>query len=294
MNSNWDINNLKMSCRRFLCTHENLYFWSTYFFWLLIMPYIIVLWNWGDYRWVTILLWGTSRISGSSNRICLLLILVPQYTVGARGSIVGWGTMLQARRSWVRVPMRCFFFFNLPNPSSRTMALGSTQPLTEMSPTNLPGGKERPVLKADNFIAIYEPIVCKMWEPQRLSTLWVFTACYRDSFTFFTFTTVHNTVNSPLSGMYGEWSVLLTLICQLHQPKFSHFSGHFHSLFLDQNIFSPSCMGVLSDTADWQVKYFGHIMCTEPVQLPTASAKSYTSTLTYIFMARCLIKQGQL
>jgi hypothetical protein len=24
-------------------------------------------------------------------------------------------------------------FFNLPNPSSRTMALGSTQPLTEMS-----------------------------------------------------------------------------------------------------------------------------------------------------------------
>jgi hypothetical protein len=31
-------------------------------------------------------------------------------------------------------------FFNLPNPSSRTMALGSTQPLTEMSTRNLPGG----------------------------------------------------------------------------------------------------------------------------------------------------------
>jgi hypothetical protein len=29
-------------------------------------------------------------------------------------------------------------FFNLPNPSSRTMALGSTQPLTEMSIGNLP------------------------------------------------------------------------------------------------------------------------------------------------------------
>jgi hypothetical protein len=27
-----------------------------------------------------------------------------------------------------------------PNPSSRTMALGSTQPLTEMSTRNLPGG----------------------------------------------------------------------------------------------------------------------------------------------------------
>jgi hypothetical protein len=29
--------------------------------------------------------------------------------------------------------------FNLPNPSNRTMALGSTQPLTEMSTRNLPG-----------------------------------------------------------------------------------------------------------------------------------------------------------
>jgi hypothetical protein len=33
------------------------------------------------------------------------------------------------------------FFFNLPNPSSRTMALGSTHPLTEMSTRNLLGVK---------------------------------------------------------------------------------------------------------------------------------------------------------
>jgi hypothetical protein len=31
-------------------------------------------------------------------------------------------------------------FFNLPNPSSPTMALGSTQPLTEMCTRNHPGG----------------------------------------------------------------------------------------------------------------------------------------------------------
>jgi hypothetical protein len=49
-------------------------------------------------------------------------------------------------------------FFNLPNPLSRTMALGSTQPLTEMSTSNLPGGKERPARKTDNLTAIYEPI----------------------------------------------------------------------------------------------------------------------------------------
>jgi hypothetical protein len=39
------------------------------------------------------------------------------------------------------------------------MALGSTQPLTEMSTRNLPGGKGRQALKADNLTAIYEPIV---------------------------------------------------------------------------------------------------------------------------------------
>jgi hypothetical protein len=62
----------------------------------------------------------------------------------------------------------CFVFFAIPdeveflnllNPSSRTMALGSTQPLTEMSTRNLPGGKKRPVRRADNLAAIYEPNV---------------------------------------------------------------------------------------------------------------------------------------
>jgi hypothetical protein len=51
-------------------------------------------------------------------------------------------------------------FFNLPNPSSRTMALGSIQPVTEMSTRNLPGGKGgRPARKADNLTAICEPTV---------------------------------------------------------------------------------------------------------------------------------------
>jgi hypothetical protein len=49
--------------------------------------------------------------------------------------------------------------FNLPNPSSRTMTLGSTQPLTEMSTRNLPEGNERRARKADNLTAICEPIV---------------------------------------------------------------------------------------------------------------------------------------
>jgi hypothetical protein len=58
---------------------------------------------------------------------------------GARGSVVVEALLLQAGRSRDRVPMR-WIFSNLPNLSSRTMALGSTQPLTEMSTRNLPGG----------------------------------------------------------------------------------------------------------------------------------------------------------
>jgi hypothetical protein len=50
-------------------------------------------------------------------------------------------------------------FFNLPNPSSRTMALGSTQAITKISTRNLPGGKVWLAHKADNLTAIYEPTV---------------------------------------------------------------------------------------------------------------------------------------
>jgi hypothetical protein len=50
-------------------------------------------------------------------------------------------------------------FLNWPNSSSRTMALGSTQPLTEMSTKDFPGGKGRPARKADNLTAICEPII---------------------------------------------------------------------------------------------------------------------------------------
>jgi hypothetical protein len=55
--------------------------------------------------------------------------------------------------------MKSLDFFNLPNPSSRTMALGSIQPLTEMSTRNLAAGKGRLARKVDNLTVICEPIV---------------------------------------------------------------------------------------------------------------------------------------
>jgi hypothetical protein len=66
--------------------------------------------------------------------------------------------VLQAGRSPVRVPDKVDLF-NLPNPSSRTMTLGSTQPLTEMSTRNVPAGKKRPARTAENLSAICESIV---------------------------------------------------------------------------------------------------------------------------------------
>jgi hypothetical protein len=51
------------------------------------------------------------------------------------------------------------FFFLIYLIPSCTMALGSTQPLTEISTRNLPGGKGRPVHKADNLTVICEPTV---------------------------------------------------------------------------------------------------------------------------------------
>jgi hypothetical protein len=58
--------------------------------------------------------------------------------------------MLQTGRSPVQVPDKVDFF----NPFNPTMALGSTQPLTEMSTRNLPWAR-----RADNLTAICEPIV---------------------------------------------------------------------------------------------------------------------------------------
>ena len=69
--------------------------------------------------------------------------------------------------------------FHWHNPSGRTMALGSTQPLIEMSTTSIPGGSRRPVLRAD-----LTTFMCRLSENLGVSTFWNPLGLYRDCFTF--------------------------------------------------------------------------------------------------------------
>jgi hypothetical protein len=66
---------------------------------------------------------------------------------------------LLAGKSPVRAPDEVDFF-NLPNLCSGTMALGSAQPLIEMSTRNLPGGKKRPGRK----LTTLPPSTSRMFE----------------------------------------------------------------------------------------------------------------------------------
>jgi hypothetical protein len=69
----------------------------------------------------------------------------PIFPVHNHATIPHWGMWLRhyatIRRVAGSIPGEFIRFFNWPNPFSRTMALGSNQPLTKMSTRNLPGGK---------------------------------------------------------------------------------------------------------------------------------------------------------
>jgi hypothetical protein len=76
-------------------------------------------------------------------------------------------------------------FFSRPNPSSRNMTLRSTQPLTAMSTRKFLGDKDGRCIGLTNLA----PSVSRLSRANvRVSTShnpMAFTACYRDSFTFF-------------------------------------------------------------------------------------------------------------
>ena len=75
---------------------------------------------------------GTRNVTIPPVTVQMQLLYVAHYVIiRTCGGAVSWGTALQTGRSWFRFPVVSMEFYN---PSGATMALGSTQPLTEWVP----------------------------------------------------------------------------------------------------------------------------------------------------------------
>jgi hypothetical protein len=107
-----------------------------------------------------------------------------KYVIWARGSVVGWGHYATSRKVAGPNPHEITGFLKWPNPSSRSIALGSTQPLKEISTRiylGVQGGRRvRPTTSLPSVSRL--PRICEL---RRLTTLWTSTAYYRDNFTFY-------------------------------------------------------------------------------------------------------------
>jgi hypothetical protein len=99
---------------------------------------------------------GRGRVLKTKNGLCKISSSSP-----LEGHAVTWlvEALYYKPKIAGSIPYEVIGFFNWLNPSNRTMVLGSTQPITAMSTSNLPGGKGRPVRKADKFTTICDPIV---------------------------------------------------------------------------------------------------------------------------------------
>jgi hypothetical protein len=95
--------------------------------------------------------------------------------------VVGWGILLRVGRSRVRFQI-LFFSIYLILPAA-LWPWGLLSLWQKWVPGIILASKALQTRKAD-FTAIWKPTVYEMWDPQRLTTLWVSTTCYRDSFTF--------------------------------------------------------------------------------------------------------------
>ena len=93
-------------------------------------------------------------------------------------------TAQQAGRSRVPFPIESEIFHWF-NSSGRTVALGSTQPLTEISTRDLPRGVKVAGAHGSQPCDLHMPTVWKSWEPQPPGAFGTYIGLYRESFTFY-------------------------------------------------------------------------------------------------------------
>jgi hypothetical protein len=97
--------------------------------------------------------------------------------------------MLQDRRSWVRFLMKSLYFSVYLILLTSIWPRSSTQPLR-----NELALRRRPSRNADNLTTFCGPIVRKIWNSRRLTTLWASKAFYRVSFTFISICNLHSII----------------------------------------------------------------------------------------------------
>jgi hypothetical protein len=85
------------------------------------------------------------------------------------------------------IPGEVIGFFYWPNPSSCTMALRSTHPLTEISTRNLLGVNGSWCMRLTTSLPSVSQLSRKCGSRQRFTTLWPPWPVNRESFTFFFF-----------------------------------------------------------------------------------------------------------
>jgi hypothetical protein len=95
---------------------------------------------------------------GKDKKFCLKIHYKKKTCYGKLKNVQIWRQCMRVDLKIQFSYFNIYFFIIWPNPSSRTMAVGSTQPLTEMSTRNRPGCKMRPVRRADNLTAICEQL----------------------------------------------------------------------------------------------------------------------------------------
>jgi hypothetical protein len=101
-----------------------------------------------------------------------------------QGSVDGWGTTLQTRRSRVRVPMRwSFSIYLILQPHYGPWVDSASNRNEYPDSRNLPEGYWAAGEKCwQSYRHLWADCLDKIWEPRRLTTLWAFTACCRDNF----------------------------------------------------------------------------------------------------------------
>jgi hypothetical protein len=97
---------------------------------------------------------GFLRFSINTWALYCDLTFVLAFETGCYGeSLFHLQTVTNEKNSrWIFSSLPSNAIFHWHNPSGRTVALGSTQPLTEMSTRNISWGERRPVRRADNLI----------------------------------------------------------------------------------------------------------------------------------------------